>query len=206
MSQTIVSIASCKNYQSQSVQHAIKASLTSLGGMSRFVKPGIRVLLKPNLLSMNAPEQSVTTHPLVVQAVAELVKESGGIVWIGDSANSSVKENESDLLWQKTGMTDAAQKAGAELVSFKGVSWKRLHDYDYMIARPVLDADLVINLPKLKTHTQTLYTGAVKNLFGVIPGRARPQHISMRRASRILAGCLSMCCRLSALPSPSWMP
>ncbi len=196
MPNTVVTISSCKSYEFASIRASVTACLALLGGISRFVKPGMRVLLKPNLLSKNTPEQSVTTHPLVVQAVAELVRESGGIAWIGDSANSSVKENESALLWQQTGMAEAAQKAGAKLVPFKGVSWKRLHDYDYMIARPVLDADLVINLPKLKTHTQTLYTGAVKNLFGVIPGaRKTAAHIhapGMTDFSRVLVDVLQI--------------
>jgi uncharacterized protein (DUF362 family)/Pyruvate/2-oxoacid:ferredoxin oxidoreductase delta subunit len=196
MTNSIVSLHPCKTYTLEPIRQAIRACFAPLGGMARFVRPGMRVLLKPNLLAMNTPEQSVTTHPLIVQAVAELVKESGGVVWIGDSANSSVRENESDLLWQKTGMTDAARKAGAELVPFKGVSWKRLHDYNYMIARPVLDADLVINLPKLKTHTQTLYTGAVKNLFGAIPGaRKTAAHIhapGIQDFSRVLVDVLQI--------------
>ena len=174
MTNTLVAVQACNDYQLKRVRDAIKACLIPLGGMARFVRPGMKVLLKPNLLSANTPDQFVTTHPAVVQAVAELVKEAGGVVWIGDSPNSSVKDNQMEFLWQKTGMSEIAKAIGAELIPFKGVSWSRLHEYDYFIAKPISEADLVINLPKLKTHTQTLYTGAIKNLFGVIPGARKP--------------------------------
>jgi uncharacterized protein (DUF362 family)/NAD-dependent dihydropyrimidine dehydrogenase PreA subunit len=178
MNNTLVTLQACNEYQLDRVRDAIKASIMPLGGMARFVKSGMKVLLKPNLLSANTPEQFVTTHPFVVQAVAELVKEAGGVIWIGDSPNSSVKDNQMEYLWKKTGMAEIAQEIGAKLIPFKGVSWSRLHEYDYFIAKPTTDADLIINLPKLKTHTQTLYTGAIKNLFGVIPGaRKSAAHI-----------------------------
>jgi NAD-dependent dihydropyrimidine dehydrogenase PreA subunit len=74
-------------------------------------------------------------------------------------------------------MAEAAIETDARLVLFDGATWKRLDGTDYFLAPPVLEADLVINLPKLKTHVFTLYTGAVKNLFGAIPGmRKREYH------------------------------
>jgi uncharacterized protein (DUF362 family)/Pyruvate/2-oxoacid:ferredoxin oxidoreductase delta subunit len=107
------------------------------------------------------------------------VQEAGGTVLIGDSPAGSVK----NVLptWRKSGLTEVAARTGAHLVPFDGVAWKRMDGADgpndYLIARPVLEADLVINLPKLKTHVLTLYTGAVKNLFGTIPGtRKREIH------------------------------
>jgi uncharacterized protein (DUF362 family)/Pyruvate/2-oxoacid:ferredoxin oxidoreductase delta subunit len=168
MPQTIVSVTPCKEYQLDLVRQAVTACLAPLGGIQHFVRPGMTVLLKPNMLTSADPAQAVTTHPLVVQAVAELVINAGATVWIGDSSNNSVKDE--NVLWQKTGMSQVAEATGAKLVSFSGSVWKRLHDYDYILARPLSQADLIINLPKLKTHTMTLYTGAIKNLFGCIPG------------------------------------
>jgi uncharacterized protein (DUF362 family)/NAD-dependent dihydropyrimidine dehydrogenase PreA subunit len=196
MNNSLVTVQACAEYQVDEVRNAIKACIKPLGGMTHFVKPGMKVLLKPNLLSANNPDQFVTTHPFVVQAVAELVREAGGIVWIGDSPNSSVKDNQMEFLWQKTGMTESARATGAQLVPFKGVSWTRMHEYDYFIAKPIAEADLVINLPKLKTHTQTLYTGAVKNLFGTIPGaRKSAAHIhapGMKAFSQLLVDVLEL--------------
>lgn len=196
MNYSLVSIQACDEYQLNKVRDAIKACLDPLGGIVRFVRPGMKILLKPNLLSANTPDQFVTTHPFVVQAVAEMVKKAGGTVWIGDSPNSSVKDNQMDYLWRKTGMAEVAQMTKAQLIPFKGVSWNRMHEYDYFIAKPIIEADLVINLPKLKTHTQTLYTGAIKNLFGAIPGaRKSAAHIhapGMKDFSQLLNDVLEL--------------
>ncbi|MCS7177994.1 MAG: DUF362 domain-containing protein [Anaerolineae bacterium] len=171
----VVSVVACKTYDPGAVRGALEAVLAPIGGMGRFVQPGMRVLVKPNLLAPLPPERAVTTHPTVVRAVAEMVQEAGGEVWIGDSPAGPVGNPES--LWRRTGMTEVAAATGARLVPFDGVEWRRLRGQDYFIARPVFAADLVITLPKLKTHTLTLYTGAVKNLFGAIPGtRKREVH------------------------------
>ena len=179
MKRTQVSVVSCPAYEPNLVRHSVTANLAPLGGISRFVRPGMQVLLKPNLLAAAEPEQAVTTHPIVVQAVAELVQQAGGTVLIGDSPAGPLENN--PQVWRKSGMANVARRdaaqVGATLVPFDGVTWKRVNATDYFIARPVLKADLVINLPKLKPHIFTLYTGAIKNLFGVIPGtRKRDVH------------------------------
>jgi uncharacterized protein (DUF362 family)/NAD-dependent dihydropyrimidine dehydrogenase PreA subunit len=135
----------------------------------------MRVLLKPNMLTAADWERAVTTHPAVVQAVAELVQEAGGTVWIGDSPGGPIEGN--PQVWRENGIADATERTRAQLLPFDRAAWKRVNGADYFVAPPILEADLVINLPKLKTHVLTLYTGAVKNLFGVIPGaRKRDLH------------------------------
>jgi len=173
---TIVSVVGCDTYELAMVRRAVAAALAPLGGIERFVRPGMRVLLKPNLLLANGVEHAVTTHPRVVQAVAELARTAGAEeVWIGDSPGGPVAHT--PQVWHGAGMVAVAEQTGARMVPFDGVMWKRLNGADYFIARPIFEADLVINLPKLKTHSLTLYTGAVKNLFGAIPGtRKRDVH------------------------------
>jgi len=173
---TTVSITACDTYDLDAVRRAVAEVLAPFGGMGRFVQPGRRVLLKPNLLGAASLERAVTTHPTVVQAVAEAVQAAGGIVLIGDSPAGPVSNG--FQVWRTSGLADVAAQTGATLVPFAEVTWQRLHGHDYFLARPVLQADLVINLPKLKTHSFALYTGAVKNLFGVIPGtRKRDVHL-----------------------------
>ena len=167
----IVSVVACKEYDLDAVRQAVKACLEPLGGLARFVKPGMRVLLKPNLLAAAEEEQAVTTHPMVVRAVAELVQAAGGRVLIGDSPSGPLSGNAEVL--RKSGMQAAAEACGATLAPFESVVWKQNQGADYFIARPALEADLLINLPKIKTHGMTLYTGAVKNLFGVIVGERK---------------------------------
>jgi len=171
----IVSVAACPAYDPAALRQVLTATLAPLGGIDRFVRPGMRVLLKPNLLAAAPLERAITTHPALVQAVADLVEEAGGTVLVGDSPGGSGESGPS--VWHRSGMAEVAGRATARLVPFDGAVWQRLNGHDYFIARPMLEADLVINLPKLKTHIFALYTGAVKNLFGAIPGtRKREVH------------------------------
>ncbi|NLE99690.1 MAG: DUF362 domain-containing protein [Anaerolineales bacterium] len=154
----------------------MRDALAPLGGLERFVRPGMRVLLKPNMLTAAPPERAVTTHPALIETVARLVREVGGVVSIGDSPGGSVKRVPE--VWRDTGIAEAAARLDVALVPFESAVWERLDGLDYFIARPLREADLVINLPKLKTHQFALYTGGVKNLFGAVPGsRKRELHV-----------------------------
>ena len=169
----VVSVVSCDSYDIDAVRAAVGAAMSPLGGIARYVRPGMKVLIKPNLLSASDLSKAITTHPAIVRAVVEMVQEAGAMALVGDSPGGSL-ENE-PLVWRASGMLDVMEQTGARLVPFEGVEWKRVGGVDYYIARPVFEVDLIINLPKLKTHMFTLYTGAVKNLFGVIPGTRKRQ-------------------------------
>lgn len=194
MPKSILSLTPCNSYDLDLVQQSISSVLTPLGSIHRFVKPGMRVLLKPNLLSVVDPSQCVTTHPAVLQAVGELVRDAGAEVWIGDSPASEKREGRD--AWQASGMAEVISSLGAKHVSFHSAVLKELNGHKYYIARPVLDADLIINLPKLKTHSLTLYTGCVKNLFGSISGgRKQELHVlapGVRDFSAILVDILQL--------------
>jgi len=171
-----IAILSCVDYSQEKVDATISKSLEIFGGISSIVSPEQNVLLKPNLLSASSPEYAITTHPSVVESIAKLVKEAGGNPIIADSSGNTTPYNEKGLkkIYESTGMTDVAENTGAslnfdtEVVQVSnpdGLIVKRLE-----VIKPVVDADVIINIPKLKTHTFTTFTGAVKNLFGVIPG------------------------------------
>jgi len=102
----------CETYESGPLEAAVRRSVDLLGGISSFVKPGDRVLLKPNLLSAHQPEQRVTTDPEVVRSVACLVLEAGGRPFIGDSPSLEPFSR----VAEKTGMTEIAHKLGIEIV------------------------------------------------------------------------------------------
>lgn len=172
---TTVAIKICRNYNEEKVYDAIKASVDLVGGIKRFVKRGERILLKPNLLVARPASAAVTTHPFVVKAMIRLVKEAGGTPVVGDSpAIGSAKK-----IAEKCGILDVCLETGTELVEFKdavvhenrdGHTFKRLE-----VAKEALEADGIINLPKLKTHAQMHLTLGVKNIFGCIPGKRKPQ-------------------------------
>lgn len=170
-----VSLARCRSYDPDEVGSALSAVLAPLGGMAAFVEPGMRVLVKPNLLSARPPERAVTTHPAVVRAVVEAVQACGGVPVIGDSPGGQNTPSSYDALLRTTGMMGVIEETGCEYVYFDDESVAvpspdGLVFRGFTIARAVADADAVICLPKLKTHQLTAYSGAVKILYGCIPG------------------------------------
>jgi len=176
--QARVAMRRCKDYDSGKVAQAVKKALEDLGGIDRYVKPGDRVLLKPNLLVGRAAERHVNTHPEVVRAVIKLVKRAGGTPIVGDSPALPASGNAVKVA-AKCGIADVAKKEGVEVIDFNdpvevdslsGAKFKK-----FKIDRSVLDNDVVINLPKLKSHGQMTLTMGVKNIFGVVPGTRKTQ-------------------------------
>ncbi len=183
-----VSLARCADYDPARVEQALRAALAPLGGMARFVRAGQRVLLKPNLLIAVPPERAVTTHPAVVEALVRLVQQAGGRPLIAESATAALPYTPAGLrrLYRVTGMAAVAERTGAELnldtaaVDLPCPPGCRMHRFEVM--RPLAEADVVISLPKLKTHALTTFTGATKNLFGTIPGvRKAAYHVALSR-------------------------
>lgn len=176
MEETQVYAASCPDYEQAEV--CIRALVEQMGGMDRFVRPGERIVLKANLLRAAPPESAICTHPAVVEAVARLVKEAGGTPVICDSPGGALhKESVLRSLYEKTGMAAAAAAAGAELSMDSSTRTVSLPEGKVLrqaeIITPVAEADGVIDLCKMKTHVLMSMTGAVKNLFGVIPGLSK---------------------------------
>jgi uncharacterized protein (DUF362 family)/Pyruvate/2-oxoacid:ferredoxin oxidoreductase delta subunit len=172
-----VSVVRCSSYEADEIRVSLRRVLEPIGGIEAFVKPGQRVLLKPNLLAAKDPMRAITTHPMLVEAVAEEVRRAGGDPFVGDSPGGAVRGIK--RVWANTGMEEMAERTGLELVNFEASGSKgiRFGEHTFYVAKPVLDADVIINLPKLKTHSLTLLTCAVKNMFGVIPGfRKGEQH------------------------------
>lgn len=159
-----VSLIYCMDYEAGRVFDAVRKAVDLVGGIKDFVKPDMKVLIKPNLLSARWPEEAVDTHPEVVRAVVRLVKEAGGIPLIGDSPGG-YGGNINDI-FEKSGMREVAQEEGAELVKFAASKFVD----GIPITRYAFDCDRIISIPKLKTHGITVLTAAVKNTFGMVTG------------------------------------
>jgi uncharacterized protein (DUF362 family)/Pyruvate/2-oxoacid:ferredoxin oxidoreductase delta subunit len=167
-----VAVAACASYSSSEVEKALAEILESLGGLSTFIRAGQTVLIKPNLFSTHPPEHAVTTHPeLVRQVVLSCLKAGAGRVWVGDSPVGFQPEK---ALWSHTGMTVAVASTPAELKSWQ-VKQIPLQCGDDVLAVPewYREVDVVISLPKLKTHNLTTLTCGLKNVYGIVNGPAK---------------------------------
>jgi uncharacterized protein (DUF362 family)/NAD-dependent dihydropyrimidine dehydrogenase PreA subunit len=163
-----VAVAPCRSYF-DGLAEALRVLVDSLGGMSAFVGRGQAVLIKPNLLTGRQPDQAVTTHPEVVRHLIRMVKEAGATPSVADSPANVEKL---ETVWQKTGMEAVCSEEGVRLLNLEkaGSVQFTANGFTFSVAKPVIEADAVVNVPKVKTHMLTVLTGAVKNLYGTIPG------------------------------------
>jgi len=166
-----VSLIRAQTYELQSLRASLETLLEPLGGIAAFVKTGDRVLLKPNLLTGSRPGKECTTRPEVVYCLAQLVREAGGQPFLGDSpafgsARGVAKAN---------GYLPLMQELDLPLVEFRGQRYETVSQtFNHLrLCKEAMEADVVINLPKVKSHMQLTLTLGVKNLFGCVPGKMK---------------------------------
>lgn len=166
-----VSLIKAQSYQISELRQSLENLLAPLGGMSAFVNKDDRTLLKPNLLTASRPTKECTTRPEIVYCVAEMVKEAGGKPFLGDSpafgsAMGVAKAN---------GLLQVCQELDIPIIEFKGHKYQVESDKfaHLRLSKEAMEADVVINLPKIKSHMQLTMTMGVKNLFGCVPGKMK---------------------------------
>lgn len=169
-----VAVQAVDTYSQQEIDKALRVLLSDLGGIEKFIKKGQTVFLKPNLVAAIEPHKAATTHPVMVASVAKLCVEAGACVVIGDSPGGPYNASFVNNVYKKTGMTVAAEEAGADLN--RDFTETVVEYTEGMVAKKVplcsamLKADVIINLPKLKTHCFAGLSAACKNMYGAIPG------------------------------------
>ena len=176
MTKPIVSSTTCSTYEQGAVYAAVHQAIGEIlpGGLADLVKPGFTVAIKVNMLMAKLPDRAVTTHPEVVKAVCNLVKECGAQAVIIDSPGGPYTPLLLRNTYEKCGFAKVAEETGAVLnldtsvIKVKRETRANLNGAEML--RPAIEADVLINLPKLKTHGLTTMSCAVKNLFGLIPG------------------------------------
>jgi len=169
-----VYINTSENYRFDRVLNCLEKIFDEMGGIDSIIRPGMRIAIKPNLLMAKKPDDAATTHPSVIKAIITLVHKAGGIVTIADSPGGPYNTATLKMVYANTGMEQVANETGAEL-NFdlrveKVVNLDARITKSLKILKPLKDADLIINVAKLKTHGMMVYTGAVKNMFGSIAG------------------------------------
>ncbi len=163
-----VAIERCRAYDPELILDTLENMIGKTGFPEVCDK---RVLLKPNILSGSAPEKAVTTHPSVVRAVIRLLKARGAAsILVGDSpgVGSADKAGRNSLIAQ------AVIEEGARWAPFREEELIQAPDglkqKQFYLTKALNEVDILISLPKMKTHEMMYFTGAVKNLFGLVPG------------------------------------
>lgn len=179
---------------------AVENLLDSIGGMGKFVKPGMKVLLKPDLFSSPHDLKSQPTSKALIVAVAELISKHGGVVLIADSPfvdNGNISE-----VWRQCGLLDLADNQTINLVNLEkyGATPVTFKTYVYYISKLVFDTDLIVNLPKLRLDPITYFAGAISNMLGVLPGNHKSKILQHAQSSSIVAQKL---CDLITAVSPA---
>lgn len=174
MSYPHIALVHCPDYNQLQVEEALRRAIGLLGGMQRFVRPGETVIVKPNLLRASRPEEAIVTHPAVVRAVVRLVQEAGGQAIIADSPSGILNETLLRRAYRQAGWEAVAQETGA-ILNYNCTGVQVAHPEGRLIKRfdllqAIVQADCIITVPKLKTHSLVRFTGATKILFGCIPG------------------------------------
>jgi uncharacterized protein (DUF362 family)/NAD-dependent dihydropyrimidine dehydrogenase PreA subunit len=174
--------------------------IEKMGGIAKFVSPKERIVLKTNLLAAAKPEKAVTTHPSIVLSMAQMVKDKKADPIIADSPGSGYPYTEKMLerTYRISEMDRVAKKVKIDLnfdTSYQTISYPDGKYFKrFEIITPVQESDAVINLCKLKTHGFMHMTGAVKNIFGVIPGLTKPgYHAKLQKKCHFANMLLDLC-------------
>lgn len=203
-----VSLIKCDDYDYGRVKDAVENSFNNLGGIDNYINPGERVLLKLNLLMKKRPEEATTTHPVFVKALADVLIKYGAEVIIGDSPGGPFNTSVLKGVYKACGIEEIAEEVGAQLnyntnaVEMKnegGLILKKIRAIEVLE-----DVDKVISVSKLKTHGMMLFTGAVKNMFGIVAGLEKAEyHVRMPNYVDFSNALVDIC--LAAKPILSFM-
>lgn len=172
-----VAVVRCKTYNVEAVKPALEEAVNAVNGLD-FVMPGMKIIIKPNLVSFKKPDAAATTHPALLEALVEMLLARGADVTIGDSPSGPHSLPLLNRVYTATGM-DRLEKLGAKLnrnMNEKTVDFpegKVLKNFTY--TEYLDEADAIIDFCKLKSHGMLGMSAAVKNLFGTIPGLKKPE-------------------------------
>lgn len=164
-------------YNEELINAAISKALAALE-IERELRPGMKVVIKPNLVMAKSPSFPATTHPLVIKAVAGWLREHGITdITLAESSGGLYTAEYMKNIYHICGMRQLEPEVKLNMdFSARTVNCPDgFQNHSFHIITPICEADYIINICKLKTHSMTGYSGGIKNLFGVIPGLEKPQ-------------------------------
>lgn len=199
-----VYVRALDSYDPQQVEQTLTPLLDGMladNGIEKSTLSGKTVVLKPNLVAKRAPDAGITTHPSFVAACGRYFTALGARTVIADSPGGIYNLPAMEGIYTETGMRAAADASGAELnkdMSFESVRREELSVHSFHLLTPLVKADLVVNLCRLKTHALCEISAAVKNLFGSIPGLQKAEQHARFPARLDFADMLCDLCLINA--------
>ncbi len=173
MNKPSVQIRRIESYDLPQLEEAVAAYLKAgkIGRLNRCK----RVLIKPNALGAYAPDRAVTAHPVVLEAIIRYFLDRGKEVWLGDSPGGTVNV---EKVWQTCGFSELAERYPIKLVNLSTHGFRELtyRGIPVKISEVFWQCGIVINVAKYKTHSLTAFTGALKNLYGLVPGMIKSEY------------------------------
>ncbi len=166
-----VILSRCSDYNPPGITEALQRQFELLGGLEKFVTPGDTVLLKPNFIAPRSRRHATQTDPAIILETARLLKDFGAKPFVGDSpAWSNVFTCVKALK-----LKEPLKKLSVPVKQLDKPKWCRIGAKNIRvgISSVALDADVIINLPKFKSHQQLTATFAVKNMFGCVSGKRK---------------------------------
>jgi uncharacterized protein (DUF362 family) len=155
----------------------LNASLDAIGGIGRFVKPGEKVTIKPNVGWDRTPAQAANTNPILVGEMVRLTLAAGA----SEVIVTDVTCNDPRRCFVRSGIREAAEAAGAKVILANeddyvqaDLGGKLLTEWP--VLKHFIETDRLINMPIVKQHSLSGCTLAMKNLYGIIGGRRNQLH------------------------------
>ena len=172
-----VSFEKCNEYEYNAIYSVIEKQF-ELFQLKEKLFVGVKVVIKPNLLKAKNSKGNITTNPLFVKAVCEWLKNNGvKNITVADSPGGPYTRAALEVVYSICGYKDIGCNEFLNLTD----TWqekktpKEFLERQYNIIDPVYNADIIINLPKLKTHSMAKLSCGVKNMFGCVPGLQKPE-------------------------------
>jgi len=172
MNRATVALTKCTQYSPDKMSACLRRHFELLGGLAKFVRAGDSVLIKPNFIAPRSADHATQTHPVIIIELAKLLLDFGAKPFVGDSP-----------AWQdvfacakKLRLDEPLKKLGVLIRQLDTPKKCIVGDdnFSLRLSKVALDADVIINLPKFKSHQQLGATFAVKNMFGCVPGKRKP--------------------------------
>lgn len=164
-------------YKEELIYDAVCKAMDALS-IAQDMRPDLKVVIKPNLVMAKGPEFPATTHPLVIKAVVRWLREHGvSHITLAESSGGLYNAEHMKNVYQVCGMKQLAPDVTLNMdFSAQTINCREgFANHSFHLITPILNADYIINICKLKTHAMTGYSGGIKNLFGTIPGLEKPQ-------------------------------